>query len=35
MTMNGFWSGIAWLVRIDIAICIAGTATLLIWLNWH
>jgi hypothetical protein len=35
MTMNRFWSGVTLLVRIDMAIFIAGTAALLIWVSSH
>jgi len=32
---NRFWRGITWLVRLDIAVCIAIAAGLLLWLKWH
>jgi hypothetical protein len=35
MTMNTFWRGVALIVRVDMAVLIAGTAALLFWVNWH
>jgi hypothetical protein len=31
---NRFWRNVTWLVRLDMAICIAITVGLLLWL-WH
>jgi hypothetical protein len=35
MTMDRFWRGVGFLVRVDMAVFIAGTAALLFWVNWH
>jgi hypothetical protein len=32
---NRFWRNVTWLVRLDMAICIAIAAGLLLWLMWH
>jgi hypothetical protein len=32
---NRFWRNVIWLVRLDMAICIAITVGLLLWLMWH
>jgi hypothetical protein len=32
---NRFWRNVTWLVRLDMAICIAITVGLLLWLMWH
>src|SRR5215831_20357787 len=38
MTMipsNRFWRSVTWLVRLDMAICIAIAVGLPLWLMWH
>src|SRR5436305_12672230 len=32
---NRFWRSVTWLVRLDIAVCIAIAVGLPLWLVWH
>ena len=34
-TMPRVWRGLALLARIDMAVCVAIAAALLIWMAWH
>jgi len=32
---NRLWRSVTWLVRLDMAMCIAVAVGLLLWLMWH
>ena len=32
---NRFWRGVTFLVRVDMAVLIAVTAALLVWVTWR